>query len=83
MKFNFSLEKREASFEADVEKLVEKHMDQAVQKPEKKSKYQIRQEEKRKLKEQEHRQKMKLVYLGLTLFVGLIALCIVMSFLEG
>ena len=48
MKLKFSLKDKEASLEADVEKLVEKGMEHKAQRPDKKSRYQIRAEEKRK-----------------------------------
>ena len=48
MKLNFSWKKQEASIEADVERLVEKGMETNSKKPPKKTRYQIKQEEKRK-----------------------------------
>ena len=48
MKVKVSLKDKEASIDADVEKLVEKHMELADKNPDRKSRYQIRQEEKRK-----------------------------------
>ena len=51
MKLRFSLKDKEASLEANVEDLIEKGMDCD---PDKKSRYQIRQEEKRKNREQRH-----------------------------
>ena len=48
MKLKFSLKNKEAYLEADIEKLVEKGMDNKAKNPEKKTRYQIRQEEKRK-----------------------------------
>lgn len=51
MKFNFNANKKEASFEADVERLIEKGIDEHVKRPERKTRYQIRQEEKRKNEE--------------------------------
>lgn len=46
MKLKFSLKNKEASLEADVEKLVEKGMDLKAKNPERKNRYQIRQKEK-------------------------------------
>ena len=46
MKFRFSLKDKEASLEADVEKLVEKGMDHRSQRPDRKTRYQIKAEEK-------------------------------------
>ena len=48
MKFSFSLKNKEAKLEADVERLVEKGMENRAKNPIKKTRYQIRQEEKRK-----------------------------------
>ena len=51
MKLRISFKDKEASLEANVEDLIEKGMDCD---PDKKSRYQIRQEEKRKNREQRH-----------------------------
>ena len=48
MKLNFSLKNKEASVDADVEGVVEKVLDHKAKKPPKKTRYQIKQEEKRK-----------------------------------
>ena len=48
MKFKLSLKNKEISMEADVEKLVEKGMNNKASRPERKTRYQIKQEEKRK-----------------------------------
>lgn len=55
MKLSFSLKKQEANLEADVERLIEKHIDQKAITPVKKTRYQIKQEEKRKSEELEHK----------------------------
>ena len=73
MKLSFSLKNKEASFEADVEKLVEKGMDQRAKDPNRKTRYQIRQEEKRKNKELEQKRFM----MGMLLMVGLIVVILV------
>ena len=83
MKLNFSLENKEASLEADVEKLIEKGMDQRVGKPERKTRYQIRQEEKRKRLELIHKQKMKMIFIGIGLFLMIMMIILVMILLEG
>ena len=59
MKFNFSLKNKEASFEADVEGLVEKSIESNQKNPPKKSRYQIKQEEMRKNEELKHEQEME------------------------
>ena len=58
MKLNINFLKKEANVEADVERLVEKKMDIDSKRPVRKTRYQIRQEEKRKNKEQQFRQSM-------------------------
>ena len=73
MKLRFSLKNKEASLEADVEKLVEKGMDQRAKNPNRKTRYQIRQEEKRKNKELEQKQFM----MGMLLMVGLIVVILI------
>ena len=89
MKLKFSLKNKEASLEADVEKLVEKGMDLKAKNPDRKTRYQIKQEEKRKTlmlkaeeerkkKEAEHKQQIFwiCILLGITVFFlifGLIA----------
>lgn len=50
MKLSFSLKNKEASLEADVEGIVKKNLEQKEKNPDKRSMYQIRQEEKRKTK---------------------------------
>ena len=73
MKLSFSLKNKEASLEADVEKLVEKGMDQRAKDPNRKTRYQIRQEEKRKNKELEQ----KRFLMGMLLMVGLIVVILI------
>ena len=73
MKLSFSLKNKEAMLEADVEKLVEKGMDQRAKNPNKKTRYQIRQEEKRKNKELEQ----KRFLIGMLLMVGLIVVILI------
>ena len=61
MKLNVSFAKKEANIEADVERLVEKKIDLKAKNPDKKTRYQIRQEEKRLNKEQKFRQSMIMI----------------------
>lgn len=70
MKLNFSLKNKEVNLEADVEKLVEKNLDIKSAKPEKKTRYQIKQEEKRKNEAAKHKQQMTWMFVML----GLIAI---------
>ena len=78
MKFNFSLRNQEAILEADIEKLVEKQLDYNARRPQKKTRYQIKQEEKRKNEEQKHKQDMQEMFLlfgfmGVMILVAIIA----------
>ena len=86
MKFKFSLKNKEASFEGDVERLIEKNIDNRKKKIEnkvpKKTRYQIKQEEKRKNKELEFKQNMKMLLFGGIAFALIIAFCVIMSFVE-
>lgn len=68
MKLNFSLKKQEANLEADIEGLVEKSLAYKSQNADRKTRFQIRQEEKRKNSAQEHQQKMRYLYILLGLF---------------
>lgn len=83
MKLKFSLKSKEASLEADVEKLIEKGMDQRAKSPERKTRYQIKQEEKRKMQELEHKQRMQIVFICIGVFAVLIAIILVMAILES
>lgn len=81
MKLSFSLKNKEAKLEADVEKLVEKKMDQDIGRPPKKTRYQIRQEEKRKNEELKHKQQITYMFIliGMIVFfviIGIIASCL-------
>lgn len=74
MKFRFNVKNKEASIEADVEGLVEKKMDFNAKAPAKKTRYQIKQEEKRKTEEMRNKQKMKEIYicLGVLAFLAVV-----------
>ncbi len=78
MKLNISFLKKEANIEADVERLVEKKMDLDSKRSPKKTRYQIRQEEKRKNKEQDFRQTM--IILGC--LTGICAICMLLLLLT-
>ena len=78
MKFKLSLKDKEISMEADVEKLAEKRMEQKEKQPPKKTRYQIRMEEKRKTEELHHKQQMQYLFilLGIAavgLVIGIVA----------
>ena len=79
MKFKLSLKDKEVSMEADVEKLVEKGMDHKADRPNKRTRYQIKQEEKRKNEELKHKQQLTYLFIGIGLFVAIIAFCVIMS----
>ena len=82
MKLKFSLKSKEASLEADVEGLVEKGMARRDN-PNRKSRYQIKQEEKRKNEELKHKQLMQKMLLMVGMFAVLLAVCLIMAALEG
>jgi len=65
MKLSFSLEKKEANIEADVEGLVEKNLEYKSKRPVKITRYQIKQEEKRKNRELEQKERMQKLYISL------------------
>ena len=79
MKFKLSLKDKEVSMEADVEKLVEKGMDYKAARPDKRTRYQIKQDEKRKNEELKHKQQLTYLFIGIGMFVAIIAFCVVMS----
>ena len=82
MKLKFSLKDKEASLEADVEKLVEKGMEHKAQRPDKKTRFQIKAEEKRKNEELKHKQQMQWMLILLGVIVVCIALGIIASILN-
>lgn len=83
MKFAFSLQKKEVNIEADVEKIVDKELERRDKKPPRKTRYQIKQEEKRKNAELKHKQQMRMLLLGIGLFVVLMVIIVVMAILES
>ena len=83
MKLSFSFKKKEAGLEADVEGLISKKMDIDAKKADGKTRYQIRQEEKRKMRELKHKQEIQIILLCVGLFVVLLALVITMTILES
>ena len=74
MKLSFSLKNKEASLEADVEGLVEKGLDHKAKIPAKKTRYQIKQEEKRKNLELKHKQSMQ----GMMILLGMAAFALIL-----
>lgn len=76
MKFEFNLKEKKASFEADVEGLVQKNLDHKANNPDRKTRYQIKQEEKRKSAEQKQKQLIQgvLLLLGISVLFALIGM---------
>ena len=83
MKLSFSLKNKEASFEADVEGLVEKSLENKAKNPVKKTRYQLKQEEKRRNEELKHKQEMQKIYICLGIVGVGITICIVMVILSN
>lgn len=79
MKFTFSLKKREASVEADIEGIVEKSLDYKAKNPIKQTKYQIKQEEKRKAEELKHKHQLQYLYI----LLGMIVLFAIIGFVAS
>lgn len=79
MKLKFSLKNKEASLEADVEGLVAKGMEHRAKNPQRKTRYQIRQEEKRKNEELKQKQFMQ----GMLMLIGLMVLFIVIAIIGS
>lgn len=75
MKMKLNLKNREASLEADVEGIVKKQLDFKEKHPEKKSSYQIRQEEKRKNQELEQKHFVQNMILMGVVLVGILVIC--------
>lgn len=77
MKLKFSLKNKEIGFDADVEGIVEKSLNYKKDRPVKKTRYQIKQEEKRKNREQKFEQDRRLlIAMGVALIViFLICIC--------
>lgn len=79
MKLSFSLKNKEASLEADVERLVEKGLEHKAKNPDKKTRYQIKQEEKRKNEELKQKQQMQWMYIMLGLLAVLIVFGVIVT----
>ena len=82
MKLNISLKKQEGTLEADVEGIVKKSLEYKSKRPPappKKTRYQIRQEEKRK--NEELKMKKMLIFGGIA--VGLLAVILIICFIGA
>ena len=82
MKLSFSIKNKELSLDADVERLVEKQLEHKASSPQRKTRYQIKQEEKRKNEELKHKQQLQSLYILLGLFVFLVVFGIIASLLK-
>lgn len=82
MKFSFNFNKKEASIEADVEGLVKPHIEAKINNPDGKTRYQIKQEEKRKNAELKHKQEMQKIYILLGVTAVLMIVVFIMVALE-
>ena len=83
MKFSFNFKKQEACVEADIEGLVKPHIEEKIKNPNRKTRYQIKQEEKRKNAELKHKQEMQKVYILLGMLAVLMVVVFIMAALEG
>ena len=79
----FSLKTKEAKLEADVERLVEKGMDQKAKNPPRKTRYQIKQEEKRKNAELKHKQEMQRMIIGISILGGVMVIALIIGILAN
>ena len=82
MKLSLDIKKKELSLHADVEKLVDKQLDKKTARPPKKSRYQIKQEEKRKNKELEMKQTLIYIAMMLGVVVAALIICSIGSLLS-
>ena len=84
MKFKLSLKNKEIiNLETDIDKTIEKRIEHNEKKPPKKTKYQIKQEEKRKNEEAKHKQQLTYLIIGIGFLLVMITLCVVMSILGN
>lgn len=71
MKLSFNLEEKQGSLEIDAERLIDKKMETNKTKPQKRTKYQIKQETKLKKAEFKHKRDMQIL-LGMVIFLAVI-----------
>lgn len=79
MKLKFSLKNKEIGFDADVEGIVEKSLNYKKERPIKKTRYQIKQEEKRKNREQKFEQDRRLLIAMSAALIVIFLICICCS----
>ena len=83
MKFRLNWKDKETSLETDIEQVIEKGMEQNALKPPKKTRYQIKMEEKRKCEELKHKQEMQKMYLLIGVVVGIIVIVLFFGMIAG
>ncbi len=81
MKLKFSLKNKEASVDADVKGVVEKALDYLGKQPPKKTRYQIKQEEKRKNEELKQKHFIQGMIMMGCLLLFILAICFIGSLL--
>lgn len=79
MKIAFNLKKKEASLQADVEGMIERGMERKEKNPNHKTRYQIRQEEKRKNLELKHELEQKQFKQGMLMMLGVLAIALIIG----
>lgn len=82
MRLKISLKNKEASIEGDVEGLIEKGIQHRDKKEPKKTKYQIRQEEKRKNKELEQKHFMQKIFLMVGIILLILIICAIGAYFD-
>ena len=79
MKLAFDFKKKEASLQADVEGMIERGLDRNDKNPNHKTRYQIRQEEKRKNMELKHELEQKQFKQGMFILFGVMVIALIMG----
>lgn len=79
MKLAFNFKKKEASLQADVEGMIERGLERKEKNPSRKTRYQIRQEEKRKNLELKHELEQKQFKQGMLMMLGVIVIALIMG----
>ena len=77
MKLAFDLKKKEASLQADVEGMIERGLERKEKNPKRKTRYQIRQEEKRKNMELKRELERKQMIQGILMMAGVIVFVLI------
>ena len=82
MKLAFNFKKKEASLEADVEGIVVRGLERKEKDPNRKTRYQIRQEEKRKNLELKHELEQKNFKQGMLMLIGIMVFCVIFGMIA-